>query len=233
MSMFNKRMITEEEFSYYLQRLETVNTDWFKLLTRNSVSQNHNLSLSGGSDKVTYNASVGYQSNKGMEVGNENDQLTTRLSINSNLSEKLNINVQLNGSIRNSYGYAGVNPYTYAMNTSRAIPAYEEDGERTFYSSYYTYQYNTELAEHNQYSYNVFNELENTYSFNCGSNFNASANISYKILDWLTYQGTGNVSLNTNKSESFQGEKSSQIERLYRGYAYGTDCDVACFKTPP
>ena len=223
MSMFNKRMITEEEFSYYLQRLETVNTDWFKLLTRNSVSQNHNLSLSGGSDKVTYNASVGYQSNKGMEVGNENDQLTTRLSINSNLSEKLNINVQLNGSIRNSYGYAGVNPYTYAMNTSRAIPAYEEDGERTFYSSYYTYQYNTELAEHNQYSYNVFNELENTYSFNCGSNFNASANISYKILDWLTYQGTGNVSLNTNKSESFQGEKSSQIERLYRGYAYGTE----------
>ena len=223
MSMFNKRMITEEEFSYYLQRLETVNTDWFSLLTRNSVSQNHNLSLSGGTDKVTYNASVGYQSNKGMEIGNENDQLTTRLSISSNLSEKLSINVQLNGSIRNSYGYAGVNPYTYAMNTSRAIPAYEENGDRTFYSSYYTYQYNTELAEHNQYTYNVFNELENTYSLNCGSNFNASANISYKILDWLTYQGTGNVSLNTNKSESFQGEKSSQIERLYRGYAYGTE----------
>ena len=223
MAMFNKRMITEEEFSYYLQRLETVNTDWFDLLTRNSVSQNHNLSLSGGTDKVTYNASVGFQSNKGMEIGNENDQLTTRLSINSNLTEKLNVNVQLNGSIRNSYGYAGVNPYTYAMNTSRAIPAYEENGDRTFYSSYYTYQYNTELAEHNQYSYNVFNELENTYSLNCGSNFNASANISYKILDWLTYQGTGNVSLNTNKSESFQGEKSSQIERLYRGYAYGTE----------
>ena len=223
MAMFNKRMITEEEFSYYLQRLETVNTDWFNLLTRNSVSQNHNLSLSGGTDKVTYNASVGFQSNKGMEIGNENDQLTTRLSINSNLTEKLNVNVQLNGSIRNSYGYAGVNPYTYAMNTSRAIPAYEENGDRTFYSSYYTYQYNTELAEHNQYSYNVFNELENTYSLNCGSNFNASANISYKILDWLTYQGTGNVSLNTNKSESFQGEKSSQIERLYRGYAYGTE----------
>ena len=223
MSMFNKRMITEEEFSAYLQRLETVNTDWFDLLTRNSVSQNHNLSLSGGTDKVTYNASVGYQSNKGMEIGNENDQLTTRLSINSNIGEKLSINVQLNGSIRNSYGYAGVNPYTYAMNTSRAIPAYEENGDRTFYSSYYTYQYNTELAEHNQYTYNVFNELENTYSLNCGSNFNASANISYKILDWLTYQGTGNVSLNTNKSESFQGEKSSQIERLYRGYAYGTE----------
>ena len=81
MAMFNQRMITEEEFSKYLQRLETVNTDWFDLLTRNSVSQSHNLSISGGTDKYTYNASVGYQNNKGMEIGNENDQLTTRLSI--------------------------------------------------------------------------------------------------------------------------------------------------------
>ena len=223
MAMFNKRMISEEEFSAYLQRLETENTDWFRLLTRNSVSQNHNLSISGGAEKITYNASVGYQSNKGMEIGNENDQLTTRLSISSHINDKLDINVQLNGSVRNSYGYAGVNPYTYAMNTSRAIPAYESNGDPVYYSQYYTYQYNTELGANNQYSYNVFNELENTYSLNCGSNFNASANVSYKILPYLTYQGRASVALNTNNSESFQGEKSSAIERLYRGYAYGSE----------
>ncbi|MDE5692854.1 MAG: TonB-dependent receptor plug domain-containing protein, partial [Duncaniella sp.] len=45
MEMFNKRMITEEEFAYNMQRLETVNTDWFDLLTRNSVSNSHNLSV--------------------------------------------------------------------------------------------------------------------------------------------------------------------------------------------
>lgn len=223
MAMFNNRSIDEKEFSTYLQRLETVNTDWFDLLTRNSVSQSHNLSLSGGVDRLTYNASVGYQNNKGMEIGNENDQITTRLSMNSHINDKLDINVQLNGSIRNSYGYAGVNPYTYAMNTSRAIPAYEENGDPTYYSQYYTYQYNTDLGAANQFSYNVFNELDNTYSTNRGSMFNASANISYKILNWLTYQGTANMSLNTNNSESFIGEKSSQVERLYRGYPYGTE----------
>ena len=223
MAMFNNRDITEEQFSAYLQRLETVNTDWFDLLTRNSVSNNHNLSVSGGTDKYTYNASVGYQSNKGMEVGNENDQLTTRLSMNSNINDKLSINIQLNGSIRNSYGYAGVNPYSYAMNTSRALPLYEENGERAYYSQYYGYIYNRKLGDYNQYSYNVLNELENTYSTNCGTMFNASANISYKILSWLTYQGTANMSLNTNNSESFLGEKSSQVETQYRGYAYGTE----------
>ena len=223
MAMFNQRLITEEEFSAYLQRLETENTDWFKLLTRNSVSQSHNFSISGGAEKLTYNASLGYQTNKGMEIGNDNDQLTARLSINSHVNDKLNINVQLNGSVRNAYGYAGVNPYTYAMNTNRSIPAYDDNGEPVYYSQYYTYQYNTELGAQNQYSYNVFNELENTYSLNKGSNFNASANLSYKILPYLTYQGRASVALNTNNSESFQGEKSSAIERLYRGYAYGSE----------
>lgn len=224
MAMFNKRMITEDEFSRYLQRLETVNTDWFDLLTRNSVSQSHNLSISGGTDKYTYNASVGYQNNKGYEVGNENDQITARLSINSNINEKLSINAQVNGSVRDADGYgAGVNPYTYAMNTSRAIPAFEENGDRAFYSKYYTYQYNTLLGGKNQYSYNIFNEMENSFSFNRGTNFNASINVSYKILKWLTYQGTASMSVTNNKSESYAGEKTSRVEQLYRGYAYGTE----------
>lgn len=224
MAMFNKRMITEEEFTHYLQRLETVNTDWFDLLTRNSVSNNHNLSVSGGSDKYTYNASLGYQLNNGYEVGNQNDQITARLSINSNVNDRLTINAQLNGSIRNSDGYgAGVNPYTYAMNTSRAIPAYEENGDPAYYSKYYTYQYNTQLGAHNQYSYNIFNEMENSYSKNRGTNFNASVNVSFKILSWLTYNGTANMSINGNKSESFAGEKTSQVEQLYRGFPYGSE----------
>ena len=224
MAMFNRRMITEEQFSYYLQRLETVNTDWFDLLTRNSVSNNHNLSVSGGTDKYTYNASIGYQINNGYEVGNSNDQVTTRLSINSNVNERLSISAQLNGSIRNSDGYgAGVNPYNYAMNTSRAIPAYEEDGSRAYYSKYYTYQYNTLLGGHNQFSYNIFNEMENSYSQNTGTAFNASLNVNYKILSWLTYQGTASMSLNNNASESYAGERTSQVEQLYRGFPYGTE----------
>ena len=188
------------------------------------MSQSHNLSVSGGTDKYTYNASLGYQNNKGYEIGNDNDQITARLSINSNINDRLSINAQLNGSVRNADGYgAGVNPYTYAMNTSRAIPAYEENGDRAFYSKYYTYQYNTLLGGKNQYSYNIFNEMENSFSTNRGTNFNASVNVSYKILSWLTYQGTASMAVTNNKSESYAGEKTSRVEQLYRGYAYGTE----------
>ena len=224
MNMFNKRMITEKDFSYHMEHLETVNTDWFDLLTRNSVSNNHNLSVSGGTDKYTYNASIGYQINNGYEIGNSNDQLTTRLSINSNVNDRLSISAQLNGSIRNSDGYGeGVNPYNYAMNTSRAIPAYNKDGTPAYYSSYYSYTYNNKLGPKNQYSYNIFNEMENSFSKNTGTALNASANVSYKILSWLTYQGTVSMSINNNASESYAGEKASLIEKRYRGYPYGSE----------
>ena len=65
MAMFNNRQISESEFLEQMERLETTNTDWFDVLTRNSFSHSHNLSISGGSKKVTYNASFGYSSNHG------------------------------------------------------------------------------------------------------------------------------------------------------------------------
>lgn len=37
-----------EEFNEKVTRMEKQNTDWFKLLARNAVSQNYSLSLSGG-----------------------------------------------------------------------------------------------------------------------------------------------------------------------------------------
>ncbi len=64
MAMFNKHMISEADFMKQMERLETVNTDWLDLLTRNSFSHSHNLSVSGGTQRVTYNASFGY-SNSG------------------------------------------------------------------------------------------------------------------------------------------------------------------------
>ena len=224
MAMFNNRMITESEFKAQMQRLETVNTDWFDLLTRNSLSQNHSLSISGGSQKVTYNASVGYSRNEGIEVGNENNQFTSRLNVHAEFNKRLKVSFNLNGSIRNSDGYGpGVNPYSYALNTSRAVPAFEEDGSLAYYKNYYTYQYNPLLGGYNTYSYNIFNDMENSYSKNKGVNFSASANLDYKILDWLSYQATGSLAQSMNDTEGFAGEKTSHIEQLYRGYPYGSE----------
>lgn len=224
MAMFNNREITESEFMTQMEKLETVNTDWFDLLTRNSISQNHNLSISGGSQKVTYNASLGYSSNEGIEVGNSNNQFNSRLNVHAEFNKRLTMSFNLNGSLRNSDGYGpGVNPYSYALNTSRAVPAYEDDGSLAYYKNYYTYRYNPVLGSYNTYSYNIFNEMENSYSKNKGFNFNASTTLDFKIFDWLSWQATGSLAQSTNNTEGYAGEKTSHIEQLYRGYAYGSE----------
>ncbi len=221
MAMFNKHMISESDFMKQMERLETVNTDWFDLLCRNSFSQNHNLSVSGGTQRVTYNASFGYSNSKGTEIGNDQNQFTTRLNVGVQFNKRIRASFNLSGSNRNSYGYSGVSPQSYALSTSRAVPAFEEDGSRAFYKSYYTYQLNKTLGSNNTYGYNVLNEMDNSYSKNRANTFNVSANLDIQVFNWLNYQVVGSMSHSSNDSESYKGEKTSYIECNYRGYAVG------------
>ncbi len=222
MAMFNNRKINADQFAYYMERLETGNTDWLGHLTRNSVSNSHNLSISGGTSKITYNASVGYSSNNGTEKGNDNTQFTSRLNVGVQFNKRLRATVSMNGSIRNSNGYsAGVNPGSYALTMSRAIPLFEEDGERAFYKQYYNYKYAGQ--EMLQFGYNIFNEMENSYSKNSGKSFQASANLDFKLFEWLTYQFSGSIVQSINDSEAYAGEKSAYIEQNYRGYPAGSE----------
>lgn len=221
MAMFNKHMISETDFAKQMQRLETVNTDWFDLLCRNSLSQSHNLSVSGGTQKVTYNASFGYSNTKGTEKGNDQNQFTARLNVGVQFNKAIRASFNISGSTRNSYGYSGVSPHSYALSTSRAVPAFNEDGSRAFYKSYYTYQLNKTLGANNTYGYNVLNEMDNSYSKNRANTLNVSANLDFQVLPWLSYQVVGSMAYNGNDSESYNGERTSTIECLYRGYPVG------------
>ena len=110
------KMYLEGEMDYetYTKRkafLETVNTDWFDLLTRTAVSHNHNLSVAGGTEEVTYNASVGYNNTMGQEIGNSSERMTGRLALNARLHEKVRLDVQINATSTETKTVGqGVNP---------------------------------------------------------------------------------------------------------------------------
>lgn len=222
MEMFNNRQITADQFAYYMQRLETNNTDWLDILTRNSISSSHNISISGGTQKVTYNASFGYSDNKGIEIGNDQDQLTSRLNVGIDFSKRLHVDVNMGGSVRNMDGYAGgVSPLNYALEASRAIPLYNEDGTLAFYQNEYSYSYG--LNKQRLYGYNILNEINNTYSSNENKTFTTSLNARFKIIEPLNYEFVGNINQSTNNTESYIGENSSYVEINYRGYPAGSE----------
>ncbi|SDK66972.1 iron complex outermembrane recepter protein [Pedobacter sp. ok626] len=78
------------------------NTDWMKTIQRSTAySQNHNLSLSGGSDKTSYSASLNYFNKDGILAESSLNRIIGRLNIDQytfNDKVKFSLNLSNSGS---------------------------------------------------------------------------------------------------------------------------------------
>ncbi|MFV0323387.1 MAG: SusC/RagA family TonB-linked outer membrane protein [Bacteroides xylanisolvens] len=213
--MLQEHDISDIEYRELYNAMETRNTDWFKRLTRRSFSHTHNISVSGGTNKFSYSASMGYNNSEGQEIGNDNERMTGRIALMLRPIEKLTINLTLNGSVSTTNGFFdNVNPMSYATNTNRAI---DPDA---YYMQENGYYYKTGNKE--TLSYNFINERDNSGS-KARSNFmSASLDVNWHILDWLTYQFTGGYSNNNSTNESWATERTYYIANEYRGYDFNS-----------
>lgn len=74
-----------------------------KLVNHNNLSQNHNLSLTGGTDKTSYRASVNYRDLQGIALENGKKEYTARLNVNQKgLNDKLNLQMNLATNFNNA-----------------------------------------------------------------------------------------------------------------------------------
>ncbi|MGN6436453.1 MAG: TonB-dependent receptor [Agriterribacter sp.] len=92
------------------------NTDWFNEIMRTGVSNNHNLSLTGGNDKSNYRASLNYLNRQGIMRDNELQRLNGLFTINQKMiNDKLNVSVT-GGIVQSDFtptnGYNTVLAYT-------------------------------------------------------------------------------------------------------------------------
>lgn len=78
---------------------QKANTDWQKEITRTAYTQNHNLSLGGGSEKMTYYGSFGSQNQQGILKGSQFNRYTGRINVSQRLLEdRLTVDVNLNAT---------------------------------------------------------------------------------------------------------------------------------------
>ena len=145
----------------YLRAAEFRNTDWFDILFNNSVSQNHSVSISSGTERSQHYASVSAMNDPGWTKQNQVQRYTGNLNstfkIFNNLSFNMIANVAyrrqkapgtlgsttdvVNGTVKRDFD---INPYSYALNTSRTLDP----------DTYYTRNYAP---------FNIIHELENNY----------------------------------------------------------------------
>ena len=77
-------------------------TDWLDEVTRTGMQQSHNVSLTGGSEKTQYAASLNYFTQKGVVKNNAMDRFTMKVNLDQELSKYIKTGFSLHLS-RNQY----------------------------------------------------------------------------------------------------------------------------------
>jgi TonB-dependent starch-binding outer membrane protein SusC len=210
-------MANGAEYSNYVQAAtgtvppaSTYNTDWHKTILRSAWQQNHNVSVSGGSDKSTFLFNVGYLSDQGIVLDNDFKRLTIRLNQEFKINNILKLGLQSsysNSINQNGFGNIDIDEfgnigsvYNDAYRAAPIIPSII-DGK---YGNTSTYQ-------------NVGNPLldikNNSVKVNA-DRLQGSTFLELKPLTWLTFK----TSIGADWRNS-----------LNRGYYYKFNADESTF----
>ena len=199
--------ITRQEFNSAIEKMKTENTDWFSLLCRNSLSQDHSVSVSGGSDKVRYYTSLGVTQQNDVVRGAQNNRYTAMAKINYDISSKLKAELNINGNISSrDYAASDVNVIDYAYNTNRIIPARNADG------TYFTYlKYNTSNDLYGNYPYSILKEMDNSSTEQSSNSVITTLNLRYKPIEDLFFNAIFSANVSNSTIDEWHGENSFYV----------------------
>ena len=182
---------TPEAKNEFLKRYEMANTNWFKHLFRNSVLQNHTLSLTGGGERSTYYTSIGFMQDPGWSIAEKVHRITANIKNTTYFSDNFNVTFGANIAIRKQRApgtfqrqndsFRGevsrnfdINPFSYSLNTSRTLRPRDENG-------------NLEYYRNNWANFNILNEIKNNYIDLNQRDIRIQADASWKINEKLSY----------------------------------------------
>ncbi|MBQ7269726.1 MAG: SusC/RagA family TonB-linked outer membrane protein [Bacteroidales bacterium] len=180
---------TQAARNAYLRAAEFRNTNWFNLLFNDTVQHNHSLSVSGGGDKANYYASLSVMQDPGWTLQSSVQRYTANINTTFKISKALSVNLIGNASYRKQRAPGtinsetdvvsgevkrdfDINPYSYALNTSRALDPDE------FYTRNYT-------------KFNIVHELENNFLDLTVSDIRVQGELKYKPWDFLELSAIG------------------------------------------
>jgi TonB-dependent starch-binding outer membrane protein SusC len=112
-------------------------TNWFDEITQTAVAQAHNISLSGGTEKTNYRASVNYRTGNGSIINTGYSQLNGRINLTQKaLKDKLTIDLNVGATDRASkYGFADAFRYASIYNPTAPVRSDDPDFEK--YDGYF------------------------------------------------------------------------------------------------
>lgn len=183
----------------YLREAEMRNTDWFDELFSNNISQNHSVSITSGSEKSSFYASLSAMLDPGWYKQSEIKRYTANINTSYNIYKNLSINLisnasyrkqQAPGTMNSSLDVASgevtrdfdINPYSYALNTSRTL-----DPSADYIANYAPF--------------NILRELNNNYIELNVVDVKFQGELKWKVLPELEVSALGAVRYQTSSQE--------------------------------
>lgn len=191
------------------------NTDWFDEITRTGSVMNHNITVSGGSEKISALFSANYFEEEGILKGNDYRRLNLRNKVKYDISPKLkfehNISLSINRSIPKPYS-----AFTTAYKQSPLVPVKYEDG---VFEGRWGVPFDDSGARYNNVG-NPVSQLELSNEKHKNTIIQGNVSAEYEILDDLKFNTSFGIEsgfgkyyiFNDNLAAYLAGDPNREVE---------------------
>src|SRR5690606_31721958 len=217
LSDLSLKNITWEQYYKAINRAKTFNTDWFDVIFKNALTQEHSASISAGTEKSQFYFSTSYFNDAGQTAGQGTDRFTANLKGNFQLTDRFSVMANIYGSSRKQRSFGtfdssedngvvsrefDINPYAYAYSTSRAMRPYDDNGDYEYYQMNYA-------------PFNILNELNNNFININSRELRLQLEAKWDITSNLSYLGIVSGRL-TNATTEHVATEYSNVAASYR-----------------
>lgn len=206
-----------------ITRLKSINTNWNDILFRDAFTQEYNLSISGGSEKVTYYNSLGYTKENGNVPGVSFSRfnLTSKTSYQINRLLKIGISVFANRRKNQTFltdSQGLTNPVYYSRIANPYFEPFDQDHN-------YIYDYEVvagSVTDLNQ-GFNIYEERANTSKESINTAINSIFDAELRFNDQWKLTSQIGVQWEQLSQEEFAGMNSFNIRNQREKHTYPVD----------
>lgn len=188
----------EVAFPRWDEDLRNDNFDWWDLATRNGFTQNHNISIQGGTETLRSYMSLGIYDEQGAVKGYDYTRYNFRFKTEYKPTDWLTIKPAISGSMRDVENQQYSTTAMYS-NFPWDSP-YDEEGNLV------PHRYGGWV---NSASTNYLYDLQWNNSTNKNYEFMGNMDFDIRLTDWLTFSSVNNIRYNHYKAVSYYDPRSN------------------------
>lgn len=200
----------------FLRTREYANTNWFEHLFVNRPTHQHTVTFTGGGKSSSLYASLGYYEDLGWTLTDKVRRITANVKNTFYFGDKFVATLSAQGNVRsqNAPGTVpqrkntviggferdfDINPFSYALGTSRTLRPYDERGELEYYRN-------------NWARFNILNEYANNYMETEVVDFKVQSDLSYRLSSTLELKSLVALRRATTGTSHYIKEPSNVIQ---------------------